>query len=98
MRAKILLGHRCASSSAEWKAVRQCWEPQALLVQMQPKLPLVSAAGVRLPTEGLSHGNRSSLPDVSQHSVVKALLAAAFHSFCFSREVTDYLWCVAWGL
>lgn len=83
MQAKILLGHRCASSSAERKAVRQCRGPQALLVQMQPKLPLVSAAGVKLGTEGLSPGGRSSLPAVIQHCVVKALLAAAFHNFCF---------------
>lgn len=32
--------------------------------QVQPKLPLVSAAGVRLGTEGLSPGSRSSLSAV----------------------------------
>lgn len=86
----------CASSSAEWKAVRQCWGPQALLVQMQSKLPLVSAAGIRLGTAGLSPGSRSSLLTVSQHCVVKALLAAASHNFCFPRGVAACLWCVAW--
>lgn len=65
--------------------------PQALLVQMQPKLPLVSAAGVRLSTEGLSPGSRSSLPAVSQHCIVKALLTAAFHNCCSSREAKTFL-------
>lgn len=32
--------------------------------QVQPKLPLASAAGVRLGTEGLRPGSRSSLPAV----------------------------------
>ena len=80
--------------------MRQCSGPQALLVQMQPKLPLVSAAGarVRLGIEGLSLGSRNSLPGVSQHCVVMAPLAAASHNFCFSREVAAYLWCMAQGL
>lgn len=89
-----------ASSSAEWTIMRQCSGPQALLVQMQPKLPLVSGAGahVRLGIEGLSLGSRNSLPAVSQHCVVMDSLAAASHNFCFSREVAGYLCCMAQGL
>ena len=94
------LAGECAGSSAEWTITRQCSGPQALLVQMQPRLPLVSAPGacVRLGTERLILGSRKSLPAVSQHHVVTAPLAAASHSFCFSREVAAYLWRMGQGL
>lgn len=71
--------------------MRQCLGPEALLVQMQPKLPLISAAGahVRPGIEGL--GSRNSLPTVSQHCVVS-------HNFFFSRDMAAYLWHVAQGL
>lgn len=80
--------------------MRQCSGPQALLAQMQPKLPFVSAAGahIRLGMEGLSLGSRNSLPAVSQHCVVMAPLAAASHNFCFSRDVAAYLWRMVQGL